>query len=264
MKRCIWITTLGILSLTIVVLPLFIQADATLTGRQIMENVQDRDRPDSMVAQSQMIINKGSNVYEKLFTAYSIEIDDDTGYTLMDFTYPSRIKFLSHSYENEEDDQWILMSGDNTPRRIASSDKTNPFLSSHINYEDMDLENLDNFDFERLPDGSIPFGPFVGVQCYKVSAIKTSGNPTNYGKIVFYVRKSDYMVLRTEFYDKELAPLKVMNILEMVEDQGFDIVLQTKIQIANQQDQFTVLTVEGYEINVDIDQSMFRRENMAR
>jgi len=262
MKRCIWITTLGILSLTIVVLPLFIQADATLTGRQIMENVQDRDRPDSMVAQSQMLINKGSYEYKKIFTVYSQEIDDETGYTLMNFTQPSDFKFLSHSYENAEDDQWIYEEGN--IRRIASGNRTNPFLNSHINYEDMDLENLDNFDFERLSDGSIPFGPFAGVQCYKVSAVKTSGNPTNYGKIVFYVRKSDYMVLRTEFYDKDMVPLKVMNIQEMVEDQGFDIVLQTRIQIANQQDQFTVLTVEGYEINVDIDQSMFRRENMAR
>jgi hypothetical protein len=75
------------------------------------------------------------------------------------FDTPVQIRgtaLLSYSYEDRPDDQWLYLPAMSRVKRIASRNKSGPFLSSEFAFEDMMLQELDKFSY-RL-EGLEPCG----------------------------------------------------------------------------------------------------------
>ncbi len=165
-----------------------------LTGREIMEKNDALPEAKTAVSDVLMQIHKGESVMEKAFESRIKKFKNDEDKILIAFTKPTQIKLLTHAHKGKDDDQWLRLSSGKV-KRISSSDKGKPFVNSHFYYEDIGSRNIDNYAYKLLGDTKA-----MGSDCYAVEAVKKTGEKV-YSKLVLYVRKSDYFIVRIDFYE---------------------------------------------------------------
>ncbi len=185
MKGKILITSLLVLVFS---LPAF-----AMTGREIMEKSDNLPEADTAMSKMIMRIHKGDRMEEKAFTLMMKQFENDEDKGLIAFIKPTQIKLLSHAHKGRDDDQWLQLSSGRV-KRIASSSKGKPFVNSHFYYEDLSSVDIDDFEFTLIGEDKA-----VDEDCYKVEGVKTTGERV-YDKNVFYVRKSDFFVVRIDFH----------------------------------------------------------------
>ena len=221
-----------------------------LTGREIME--KNDALPEAKTADSQvlMLIHHGPKVLEKEFEIKSKKYADNEDKTLITFTRPTQIKLLTHSHKNRDDDQWLRLSSGKI-KRIASSDKGKSFVNSHFYYEDLTSRDIDKFDYTYIGDENL-----AGVDCYKVEGIKKQDRV--YSKSILYVRKSDFFVVRVDFYKRDEFH-KYIEYFDIKPVSGILTAHRLVMSLANGKGN-TELKVNAVEYDKEIRDSTFNKE----
>ncbi len=222
------------------------------TGREIME--KSDALPESKTAKSvvMMLIHKGDRVIEKEFTILSKKFKNDEDKTLLSFQKPTIIKLLTHKNKGRDDDQWLRLSSGKV-KRIASSDKGKSFVNSHFYYEDLSSRDIDDYEYKYIGDETA-----AGAECYKVESVKKAGMKKVYDKAILYVRKSDFFIVRIDFYKKG----KFHKYLENSEIQRIDNILtpfKVVMALANGKGK-TALEVKSVIYNTEVKSSTFNKE----
>ena len=78
---------------------------------------------------------------------------EDGDKLLVVFDTPKSIRgtaLLSLAHKLEPDDQWMYLPALKRVKRIASQNKSGPFLSSEFAYEDMAVQEVEKFDYRLL------------------------------------------------------------------------------------------------------------------
>ena len=121
-----------------------------------------------------------------------------------------------------------------------------------MTYEDLESRDIDNYEYKALGEEKIS-----GEACYKVEAIKKTGNKT-YDKFNLYVRKSVFFVSKIDFYQKG----KLFKYLENKNIQKIDgIITPLNVVVTMAQENGrTELNVEKVIYNTNIDDSTFSKE----
>lgn len=239
-----WIIFLGI-SL------FFCQSVFALTGREIMEKSDALTEPQTAKSKILMLIHKGGQIQEKEFLLQMKQFENDEDKALIEFIRPTQIKLLTHSHKGRDDDQWLTLSSGKV-KRIVSSGRDKPFVNSHFYYEDLTSIDIDDYKYELLGEGTA-----VDEDCYKVEGVKQVGDKV-YDKVVFYVRKSDYFVIRVDFY-KDGEFHKFLENYEVKEIDGILTPYKMKMELANGAGK-TELILKGLKYNAEIDSATFRKE----
>ncbi|MCD6585954.1 MAG: outer membrane lipoprotein-sorting protein [Desulfobacteraceae bacterium] len=230
---------------------LLCQSVYAMTGREIMEKSDALLDPDTAKSKILMLIHKGGKVIEKEFTLQMKQFDNDEDKALISFIRPTKIKLLTHSHKGKDDDQWLRLSSGKV-KRIVSSGRDKPFVNSHFYYEDLTSIDIDDYAYKLLGEDKA-----VGEDCYKVEGVKQIGEKV-YDKVIFYVRKSDYFVVRVDFFKKG----KFLKFLENYHIKTIDGILtpyKLKMELANGKGK-TELVLKGLKYNIDIDNAKFRKE----
>ena len=183
-RRWLWVLLMVLLTA---------QPAAALTGREIMEKSDALAKPKTTMSKVLMKIYKGGRVDEKVFTLLMKRYPNDEDKAVIAFIRPTRIKLLTHAHKGADDDQWLCLSSGKI-KRIAAASKGKPFVNSHFYYEDLTSVDIDDYAFKLLGETTV-----AGQPCYQVEGIKQKGDKV-YDKVVFDVRKSDYFVVRVDFY----------------------------------------------------------------
>lgn len=241
----------GKIVLAFVMTMLLCQPLYALTGREIMEKSDALAEPDTAKSKILMLIHKGGKIIEKEFTLQMKQFENDEDKALISFIRPTQIKLLTHSHKGKDDDQWLRLSSGKI-KRIVSTGRDKPFVNSHFYYEDLTSIDIDDYAYKFLGEESA-----VGVDCYKVEGVKQVGEKV-YDKVVFYVRKSDYFVVRVDFFKKG----KFLKFLENYKIKEIDGILtphKLKMETADGKGK-TELILKGLKYNIDIDSSRFRKE----
>lgn len=242
------------MTVLLTVLFCFPQMVFALTGRDIMVQSDKLVSPKTAKTDVTMLIYKGKNVEKKSFTAYAKEYPGDETRILISFQKPTRIQLLTHSHKGQEDDQWIALSSGRV-KRVVSSDKGKPFVHSHFYFEDLGSLDIDDYDFKYIGDAK-----GVGTDCYKVEGVKKKNKEKVYDKMVFYVRKSDYFVVRIDFYQNGQFH-KFMENKNIRNKDGILTPYQVVMSLANGQGR-TELNVGSVEYNKAIPSSKFNKETL--
>lgn len=229
----------------------FCQTAFALTGREIMEKTDALPEPQTAKSKILMLIHKGGEVQEKEFLLQMKQFENDEDKALIEFTRPTQIKLLTHSHKGTDDDQWLALSSGKV-KRIVSSGRDKPFVNSHFYYEDLTSIDIDDYKYELLGEGAA-----VGEDCYKVEGVKQVGDKV-YDKVVFYVRKSDYFVLRVDFY-KGGEFHKFLENYEVKEIDGILTPYKMKMELPDGAGK-TELILKGLKYNTEIDSAVFRKE----
>jgi outer membrane lipoprotein-sorting protein len=167
-------------------------AFAAFSGRDIMDKSNALKKPDTLKASMLMTIYKGDTVQEKEFDIIGKKAGKDDK-VLITFSKPTKIKFLTHTHKSGDDDQWLMLTSGKV-KRIAASERDQAFVNSHLYYEDMKSRDIDGYNYNLIGEAKA-----VGEDCYKVEATPKDASNV-YSKAVFYVRKSDFFVLRADIF----------------------------------------------------------------
>lgn len=147
----------------------------------------------------------------------TLEQANDGDKAMIVFDNPRDVKgtaFLSFTHKAGPDDQWLYLPALKRVKRIASSNKSGPFMGSEFAYEDISSQEVEKYTYNYLRDDSFderdhfvveqdPVDPKSGYSRQEVWLDKAEYRPW---KINFYDRKGDLMkTLRLSDYNQYLG-----------------------------------------------------------
>jgi len=136
-----------------------------------------------------------------------LEVLDDGDKSLTIFDSPKDIKgtaFLSHTHSLTADDQWLFLPALKRVKRIASANKSGPFVGSEFAYEDLTSQEVEKYTYKWLRDEKSANSLYFVIEAYP--AYEYSG----YTKQIAWIDSNMYQPVKMEFYDRKGALLKTL------------------------------------------------------
>jgi len=170
-----------------------------LSGREIMEKVNDRDVGSRSISEMEMIlIDKKGNKRVRKLKSYGLEQGKNSK-SLMFFITPADVKntgFLTYDYDEsgKEDDQWLFLPALRKTKRIAAGDKSGSFMGSDLNYSDMSSPDLDLYDYTLMKETEVK-----GNKVWQIKSVpktKAEAVKSGYSKSVVFIRQDNYVMIR--------------------------------------------------------------------
>ncbi|MBN1653964.1 MAG: outer membrane lipoprotein-sorting protein [Deltaproteobacteria bacterium] len=169
--------------------------------------------------------------------------------TMVRFLEPSKIAgtaFLMLERENDASEQYVYLSGLKRTRRIVGREREGSFMGSDFTYADMQRLDAKYADNKRLSDEEIG-----GTKVYVIQSTISKEAPVAYSKVVSWVRKTDFISLRTRFYDKQAKLAKTLYARRVRVVEGNPVIMEARMQ-NNQTGHATELIVESIERRNDL------------
>jgi len=196
-------------------------AAGELTGRQIIEEQQDRHGADNEMSTVglTLIDRKGKEKHQKM-VIYTAKKEGKTR-SLIQYHAPANIRGVGlltwEQGDGKDDDQWMYMSASKATKRIAGGSKKNQFMGTDMAFEDMRPENLDTHEYTLTGEEEM-----AGSACWKIVALPSTDREkkeSGYGKRIMWVDKSSYFTLKVDFFDHHSRHIKTA-VFEDVKPMG--------------------------------------------
>jgi hypothetical protein len=174
--------------------------------------------------------------------------------TVVHFSMPQDIAgtaFLMLDRGQDQSEQYIYLPGLKRTRRIVGREREGSFMGSDFTYADMQRIDPRFTKHKRLPDEK-----FGDDMVYVIESTISADAPVSYAKVTTWIRKSDYVALRTRFYDRAGKLAKTLYSRRVREVDGKPVVVEARMQ--NQQNNHvTELYVDAIERRDDLSDSNF-------
>ncbi|MFH0725670.1 MAG: outer membrane lipoprotein-sorting protein [Pseudomonadota bacterium] len=231
-----------------------------MDGLVLAQRVYERDAGKDSQAEARMLLVDKSG--EKRFRTL-ITYTKDYGKTskiFIRFTSPANIEgtsFLTWENEEREDDQFLYLPALQRVRRVVSSQKSNRFVNTDFTYEDLQSRKVEADDHKILRDEM-----WNGHDCRVLESIPKEGSETQYGKRISWIVKDIYLPVKTEFYDKDSALIKVFSAKEIKQVDGIWTVMESEMEDLDRNHR-TLMKTTDIRYNTDIPDRVFTEGYMA-
>jgi len=138
----------------------------------------------------------------------TLEMQNDGDKSLSLFDEPADVKgtaMLTFSHGLRPDDQWLYLPALKRVKRIASRNKSGPFMGSEFAYEDIGSQEVEKYRYNYLREEAC--GP--GWRCHVVECIPAY-EYSGYSRQVGWVDTKEYRPVTLEFYDRKGDHLKTL------------------------------------------------------
>jgi len=192
----------------------------------------------------------------------TLEVDGDGDKSLVIFENPRDVKgtaFLTYSHKTGNDDQWLYLPALKRVKRIASNNRSGPFMGSEFAYEDISSQEIEKYTYKFLREEALD-----GKDCYVVERFPVNERSGYTRQIVWY-DQSEFMIAKIDFYDRKDSLLKTMLYTEY-EFFADDFWRPGIMAVENHQTgKSTVLEWTDYEFQVaDLDTADFEKNSLKR
>lgn len=102
---------------------------------------------------------------------------------------------LIHSNVVENDDQWIFLPAFRRVKRIASSNKSTPFVGSEFSYEDLASQEKEKYTNRYVNSTTL-----AGRVCDVVERVPNFPSSA-YGRLLTYIDRQDHRYRKVEYFD---------------------------------------------------------------
>jgi len=240
-----------------------------LTGRQIAENVDARDRGDEVRQDLIMTLTDPSGSSRVRETVFLAKNEDGVRKSVIYFKTPSKLKgtgFLTYDYEAAaaEDDQWLYLPATGRARRISAGNRGDYFLATDFTYEDIKKQttlSLDDFTFEYAGVEEINGYPLLIIEA-KPNDAKTA-DELGYGRVRLAVDEGAWLAIRAEYWDTNLNPLKTVRLYDIAVVQG--VITPHRIIAENHKTGHkTEFKLENVNYSAKVDNDLFTESAMRQ
>ena len=229
------------------------------SAREIMLAVDDRDDGDNGIMDLEMIlIDKRGNQRVRKIRSFGKDFGEeadvkDTG-------------FLTYDYDDEtrDDDQWLYLPALKKTKRIAAGDKSGSFMGSDFSYADLTERPLDYYDYKLLEHSEVR-----GVPVWVIEAVPRTEeeiDETGYTKTVSFVRKDNYVVIRSKSWVKKGNRQKYFDVKKLEQIDG--IWTPTEMHMATKKGKKvlhrTVLKNTNVKFNQDLGDDLFSTRRLEK
>ncbi len=232
-------------------------------GLQIAQKADELDTGWGDQQQTLLMVlrNKQGQESRRQIRGRALEVTGDGDKALTIFDSPADVKgtaFLSFTHVNEPDDQWLYLPALKRVKRIASKNKSGPFMGSEFAFEDMSSQEVDKYTYKWLRDEQLDGKDVYVIE--RVPVDKYSG----YTRQIVWMDKGIYHPLKVEFYDRKNALLKTLDF------KGYQQYLgkywrPDSMEMNNHQNgKSTLLTFSDYKFNNGFTDRDFDRNSLKR
>ncbi|MBW1882989.1 MAG: outer membrane lipoprotein-sorting protein [Deltaproteobacteria bacterium] len=192
-------------------------------AREIMVQVDERDDGDNQTSNMQMVlIDKRDKQRVRELRSFSKDVGEDT-YSMMFFLSPADVEdtgFLTYDYDDpdRDDDQWLYLPALKKTKRIASSNKSGSFMGSDFSYADMTDRPLEKYEYRLLQESELGGHPVWVIEATPIDADEI--HETGYTKSIQFVRKDNYVVIRSKIWVKKGKRNKYMEVQTLEQIDG--------------------------------------------
>ena len=174
------------------------------------------------------------------------------------FTTPKDVAgtgYLMFDYEddNKDSDNWLYLPAMKKTRRIASSgsESEGSFMGTDFTYQDMGDRSLSKYDYKLLGEEMVD-----GELCYKVECISKAHTEKD-PRYISYIGKSDYILRKCEFYDRQDQLHRVLTCSDFTTIDGYKTAQKMKMENV-QSGTWSLIETKNIVYNAnDMDDSLF-------
>jgi len=178
-------------------------------GLEIAKEADLRDTGfnNSIVELEMILRNKQGEESRREMRNKTLEVAGDGDKSLVIFNQPRDVKgtaFLSFTHKEGPDDQWLYLPALKRVKRIASNNKSGPFMGSEFAYEDISSQEVEKYTYKFIKEENLN-----GMDCFVIerySVDKKSG----YTRQVVWYDKDRYIPHKIVFYDRKNDLLKTL------------------------------------------------------
>ena len=208
MKYRITLKRLFILALLVSINPLFAQT-AEQKGLEIATETKARNVgwTDSQSDMTMTLRNKKGQEVVRQMRNKALEVSDDGDKGLTIFDTPLDVKgtvFLSYSHIVGNDDQWLYLPALKRVKRIASRNKSGPFLGSEFAFEDLSSFEVEKNTYKYLRDEE-----YNGLNTFVVE-MDPVDEYSGYRRAIAWIDQDEYRIQKIDYYDRRDTLLKTM------------------------------------------------------
>lgn len=164
----------------------------------------------------------------------------------------------------KDDDIWIYLPALKKVRRLVSNNKKDSFLGTDFSYADVIGYPVSNWSYSLVREEAVD-----GEACYVISAVPKTDivkTDSGYSKRVDWVRKSNFVTVKSEFWDESGQPLKTATFgdIRMV-DQKAGKWQAMRLEANNTQTGHrTVIQFDSFKVNQKVDEQIFTTRHMEK
>lgn len=137
----------------------------------------------------------------------TLEVENDGDKSLTIFDEPRDVQgtaLLSFTHKEGPDDQWLYLPALKRVKRIASDNKSGPFMGSEFAYEDITSQEVDKYTYKFLRDDQLD-----GMDVFVFERYPKDEN-SGYTRQIVWLDKEHYKERKIEFYDRKNSLLKTL------------------------------------------------------
>jgi outer membrane lipoprotein-sorting protein len=166
---------------------------------------------DSSATMQMILRNRHGEESKREIRSRALEVKADGDKSMIIFDQPKDVAgtaLLTFTHKAADDDRWLYLPAVKRVKRIASSNKSGPFMGSEFAYEDLGSQEPEKYTYKWLRDET-----FDGKDCF-VSERFPVDKDSGYTRQVVWTDKAEYRPLKIEYYDRKQSLLKTLTLAD--------------------------------------------------
>jgi len=162
---------------------------------------------DAKVTMEMILRNKQGEESKRKMRSRALEVVNDGDKGLIIFDDPKDVQgtaLLTFSHKVADDDRWLYLPAVKRVKRIASDNKSGPFMGSEFAFEDLGSQEVEKYSYKHIKDETLD-----GQDCFVSERYPIDKN-SGYTRQVVWMDKAEYRPLKIEFYDRKASLLKTL------------------------------------------------------
>lgn len=232
-------------------------------GLAIAKEAKSRDIGwgDTQTTLRMVLHNAAGQESTREIRAKTLEVQGDGDKALNVFNHPRDVKgtaFLSFSHPVGADDQWLYLPALKRVKRIASRNKSGPFMGSEFAFEDLSSFEVEKYTYKFLREEPCEAGT-----CFVIEQ-KPVDRYSGYTRQLSWIDNKEYRFWKTEFYDRRNSLLKTLSVTGYKQYLG-KYWRATGMKMRNHQTKkSTDLMWDEYQFNTGLTEADFNKNTLKR
>ncbi len=234
------------------------KADPTdgLTGEQIAARIVQGSAFDWDGAKTRMkmtLVAKDGGKRERALDILARKVEN-RAQAIVRFLNPADVAgtaFLLLEQKDGATDQYIYLPGLHRTRRIVGREREGSFMGSDFTYAELRRADTNGAQHKRLPDEKIGDTATVVIESTPKKDVKSP-----YTKVLTWIRTTDFVPMRTKFFDTKGQLLKTLYARRIGKLEGKPVVMEARMENA-QTGTSTQLVIESIERQTGLPDTAF-------
>ena len=227
----------------------------TLDATEIIRRADYNRRGNTLYSEITMTIVRPTWTREVGIKSWS----KGTDYSLTLITSPARDR--GQVFLKRQRDLWNWQPSIGRMIKMSSSMMGQSWMGSDFTNDDMVRESSIVNDYTHYLAGTERVREF---DCYKIILMPKEDAPVVWGKVIAWISKTDFIEIKTEFYDEDGELVSTFNSYDIKTYGNRRLASRMEVVPADKPNQKTVMVVEKHDFDIQIDENFFSQQNMQR